>query len=146
MRTSTSRRSLPNHCYAAFTLIEMLVSIAVMAVLVTGIASAIVLATRTAEGAAQPGDLADAAGVVDQITAELAVALSFSERTATAVTFTVPDRDGDEAPETIRYAWSGVAGDPLTRAYKGGEAQAIAQDVQQFNLTYLVKSLAPPAE
>ncbi len=146
MRTSRSSHSLPNHCCAAFTLIEVLVSIAIMAVLVTGIASAIVLATRAADGAGQPAALADATRVIDQMTAELAVALSFSERTNTAVTFTVPDRDGDEAPETIRYAWSGVPGDPLTRTYKGGEATAVADNVHQFNLTYLLKTLTPAAE
>ena len=146
MRTSTSSRSLPNHGYAGFTLIELLVSIAIMAVLVTGIASAIVLATRAAEGAGQPAALADAAQVIDQMTTELAVAISFSERTNTAVTFTVPDRDGDEAPETIRYAWSGVPGEPLTRAYKGGGAMAVARNVHQFNLTYLLKTLTPAAE
>ena len=146
MRFSASTRSLPGRFCAGFTLIEMLVSIAIMTVLVTGIASAIMLATRAAEGAGQPAALAEASRVVDQITAELAVALSFSERTNIAVTFTVPDRDSDEAPETIRYAWSGVAGHPLTRTYNGGATQPIAQNVHHFNVTYLLKSLAPPAE
>jgi len=124
----------------------MLVSVAVMTTLVVGISSAIVLATRTAEGAGQPTALADAARVIDQITADLAVALTFNERTDTEVTFTVPDRDADETPETIRYAWSGVGGDPLTRTYNGGEPYAIAQDVHYFNITYLLKALDPPAE
>lgn len=146
MRTSTSSRSLPNHGYAGFTLIELLVSIAIMAVLVAGIASAIMLATRAAEGAGQPAVQAEAARLIDQMTTDLALTLSFSERTATAVTFTVPDRDDDEAPETIRYAWSGVPGDPLTRTYEGGEAMTIAENVHQFNLTYLLKTLTPPAE
>jgi len=143
MQTSTPSHSLPNHCHAGFTLIEMLVSIAIMSVLVTGIASAIVLATRAAEGAGQPAALADAARVIDQITAELAVALTFSERTGIAVTFTVPDRDADEASETIRYAWSGVDGDPLTRQYNGGATQPIVQNVHYFNVTYLLKTLEP---
>ena len=146
MRTSTSTRSLPGRRRAGFTLIEMLVSIAIMTVLVVGIASAIMLATHAAEGAGQPAALADAARVIDQITAELAVALSFSERTSTVVTFTVPDRDSDDAPETIRYAWSGVDGDPLTRQYNGGATQPIVQNVHYFCVSYLLKTLVPAAE
>ena len=41
--------------------------------------------------------------------ADLQLATGFTERTTKAATFTVPDRDGDSKPETLRYAWSGVA-------------------------------------
>jgi hypothetical protein len=41
---------------------------------------------------------------LDQVLVDVQDAMSFSERTANAVTFKVPDRTGDELPETIRYS------------------------------------------
>lgn len=46
-------------------------------------------------------------------------------------------------PETIRYAWSGTPGDPLTRQVDGGLAAVIAEDVQNLDLGYLLKSVGP---
>jgi hypothetical protein len=73
------------------------------------------------------------------------VAVSFSEQTATAATFTVPDRNGDSLPETIRYAWAG-AGSPITRQVNGlpVPAAVIADNVQSFNLQYFTKTVQPP--
>ena len=68
--------------------------------------------------------------LLDLMTRDLRLALSFSERTPTAVTFTVPDRDGDGDTETIRYAWETPDGDPATNGVapltmKYNEADAI---------------------
>lgn len=66
--------------------------------------------------------------------ADIQLAQSFSENTTTAVTFTVPDRNGDNNPETIRYAWSGNAGDPLTRQYNSGAVVTVAENVHTFHI------------
>ena len=79
---------------------------------------------------------------LSQLTSDLRLALSFTERTANAVTFTVPDRTGDDAVETIRYSWSGTAGDPLLYQINGSTAVTIIANVQQFNLTSLVRTIA----
>src|SRR5690349_22532054 len=87
----------------AFTLIEMLISLAIMALIAAALGSTIVLASRALDQQAGPGATTVAARrATDRLLGELAGATAFSERTATAVTFTVPDRDGDGAPETIR--------------------------------------------
>ena len=52
------------------------------------------------------------------------------------MTFTVADRTGDSAADTIRYAWSGVAGDPLTRQINAGTAVTVAANVQSLQLSY----------
>ena len=39
-------------------------------------------------------------------------------------------------PETIRYAWSGTPGDPLTRQYNGGTVLNVSDYVQFFSLDY----------
>src|SRR6476659_7316558 len=94
----------------AFTLIEMLISLAIMTVIAAALGSTIVLASRALDQQAGPGASTVAARrATALLLGEAAGATAFSDRTATAVTFTVPDRDGDGTPETIRYAWSGVA-------------------------------------
>jgi prepilin-type N-terminal cleavage/methylation domain-containing protein len=128
-----------------FTLIEMVISLAIMAVIATALGSTLVLASRALDQESGPAAQTLATRrASDRLLAELAAASGFSERTATAVTFTVPDRDGDGVPETIRYAWSGTAGAPLTRQYNGGAPDVMLADVQRLNLTYLLRTLDPP--
>ncbi|MBM4074622.1 MAG: hypothetical protein FJ267_03150, partial [Planctomycetes bacterium] len=90
------------------------------------------------------GARAIATDVQKDLLADLQRATGFTERTAKAVTFTVPDRDGNGRPETLRYAWSGTAGNPLTLQVNGGPVQNIALNVQQFALSYQTKSLVAP--
>jgi hypothetical protein len=114
----------------------MVVSAAIISVLMLGMASAMVIAgkavTRTSSDVT-PGAAAQTLGL---IASELRTALTVTELSATAITFTVPDRTGDGNPETIRYAWSGKAGDPLTRQYNGGPAATILDSVQSLSLAY----------
>jgi hypothetical protein len=58
------------------------------------------------------------------------------------IEFSVADRNGDDVPETIRYAWSGAVGTPLTRQYNGGTLVYILTDVRQFSLTYNLKTIS----
>jgi len=119
------------------TLAELLVSMALMTIVLGGIASALVVASHALPGQCSPAAAAlQMSDVADRIADDLAYAQSFTQRSSTAVQFVVPDRDGDTLPDTIRYAWSGTAGDPLTRQYKSGTAVTILEGVQQFNLAY----------
>ena len=86
-------------------------------------------------------DVSKASELIDEITTDLNLAMSFSERTDTAVTFTVPDRDSNGQSETIRYSWSGTSGDSIMREYNGGDAVAVAEDVQYFSLEYILKTI-----
>jgi prepilin-type N-terminal cleavage/methylation domain-containing protein len=128
-----------------FTLIEMVISLAILAVIAAALGSTLVLASRALDQDASPAAATLAARrTTDRMLAELAAATSFSERTATSVTFTMPDRDGDGIPETIRYAWSGNGGDPLTRQYNNGVPDAVAEGVQRLDLGYLLRTVEPP--
>ena len=128
-----------------FTLIEMVISLAIMAVIAAALGSTIVLASRALDQDAGPAAAAIAARrATDRMLADLAAATGFSERTATSVTFTVPDRDGDGVPETIRYAWSGNGGDALTRQYNGGTVESFAEGIQKLNFTYMLRTVDPP--
>ena len=130
-----------------FTLIELLVSLSIMSALMGAMVLSISLAVRSIDDGSSPtGRISAASDALEEITTELGLALSFEERTAYAVSFTVPDRNEDGLRETIRYAWSGVAGDPVTREYNGGPSAAIAENVHHFDLSYLLKAVDPRAD
>ncbi len=130
---------------AGFTLIELMIGLVSSSMLVAGLASAIYISSQALDlDSSTSRQSAIASEVLGKLTADLALARSFSERTATAVTFDVPDRDGDLHPETIRYAWSGTPGDPLTYQYNGGTETTIATDVQSFDLSALTRLMIAP--
>ncbi len=71
-----------------------------------------------------------------EIADDLTMAFTFNTRTATAIEFTVPDRDNNGSDELIRYEWTGTPGDPLMRTYNAGTSTEVASDVYEFNLKY----------
>ncbi len=132
-----------------FTLVEMTVSLAVLSILLIAIGSAIMLAAKTLPQQSDPSrETTSAVMTVEDMTTELQYALAFSVRSATGVEFSVAVRDGDGSRETIRFAWSGTAGDPLTREYNGALAVTVLDDVEQFELLYdtIVSSETMPTE
>jgi len=139
---SRARRGGPGA--VGFTLLELTLSVAVLAILMGTMVSSIVIASRSLDdGATQAGQMLTGADALEQLNADLASATDFAERTATATTFTVPDRTGDGLPETIRYRWSGPPDGQLLRQVNGGPAAVLAEDVQHFSLSYHVKTVAP---
>jgi hypothetical protein len=124
----------------AFTLVELVVSIATLSVLMAGLAAAILLSTHALPDAESPlSAVVDGADVAGQLAEELGTAVWIIEHTTTAITFTVPDRDNDGVPERIRYEWLGTPGDPLTRWYNDGTAVNVLESVNQFDLSYGMK-------
>ena len=128
------------------TLVEMLVSLSVLSIIVVACGSTMRLMTRNlaARDNNPTTQAAAARAAVDQITDDLNLALSIPEMTPSALTITVPDRNGDGQPETIRYAWSGVAGAPLTVQYNGGTPVSLAENVQALNFTSFARTVGPP--
>ena len=130
------------HRSRAFTLVEVMVSMAILSIVIVGMTSAIVLATRSVP-AAESGTnrTIDTADLVGQISAELRYAITITERSTSSIAFTVADRTGDSFPETIRYSWSGTAGDPLVRTVNGVSAVTVLADVETFDLSYHVSTI-----
>ena len=124
----------------AFTLIEMVVSVLAGSILITGMASAIYMATSASDRGKGLETSVNAALAMNQMSVDLAEALVFHERGTTAVEFDVSDRDGDGNPERVRYEWSGVAGDPLQVVVNAEPASAILPDVSHLNLKYAYRS------
>lgn len=128
---------------AAFTLTELTVSMLVMTVLLGALASAIALASRALpDSSSELAAVSDAARAAEQLSGELFNAVTVGERLPNSVSFTVADRDGDSSPESIRYAWSGTAGDPLTREYNAGPAVNVIDHLYDFTLTYTTKTVS----
>lgn len=126
----------------AYSLIELVVSIAISTMLLVGIGSALLIATKANDpslAANQP--LRDGNATAFKMLNELRVAQSFSERTPASVQFTIADRTGDATPETIRYAWSGTVGDPLTRQFNGGAAVTLLENVHLLTLAFQVRNV-----
>ncbi|WP_428937604.1 prepilin-type N-terminal cleavage/methylation domain-containing protein [Fontivita pretiosa] len=122
---------------AGFTLVEVVLTVVIVAVIMLGIQSAMLLAGRASpdrNGAA--ATILRAASAVDQLREDLAYATSVSVTGATSIEFVVADRNNDGSPETIRYSWSGVAGDPLLRSINARPAVAIASDVRVLQFVY----------
>ena len=132
---------IPSHQRAGYTLIELTVSLAVTSLILVGIGSAIVLTGRAIpDGQGSAADAIEAGDVMARLSNELQHAQFFAERSEHTVTFTVPDRDADDSPERISYAWSGVSGDPLTRTYNNQPSHVIVPDVNEFALSWHSRS------
>lgn len=130
---------------SGYTFIELLLASATASILMAGSAGSIYIASQAMnldQGAAV--ELANADIGIDRVMDDLRHALAFTERTTTAVTFTVPDRDGDDVPEKLRYAWSGVAGTELSASINDSTPSVVVADVQTLNFNYLERFVEAP--
>lgn len=131
---STASHPLPRRGY---TLLETMVSLAVMSILLVSIGSSIVIATQAIPTTTSPAmQSIDTGRAMGRIASELQYATGFRVISPTAVEFTVHDRDNDGDEELIRYAWGGTAGQPITRTYNGGTAVNLVASAAKFNLAY----------
>jgi prepilin-type N-terminal cleavage/methylation domain-containing protein len=128
------------------TLVELMVSLALVTIIVAACGSMLMLMGKAvANDKSNVGsDATVARSATDQVIDDLKVATAVTEQAATAVTMSVPDRDGDGQPETIRYAWSGTPGDPLTRAYNSRPIGVVADNVRALNFGFLGKTVGKP--
>ena len=139
------RKTHPHRKTKAFTLIEMVMSLSITGILLAACGSILVLSLRSLESEKSPAtQTALASNAMQEVAREVSLAISFKARSAEGqkpviLDFLVPDRDGDSAPESIRYEWSGNAGDPLTRSYNSSTPVTIALNVQDFSLSYLTR-------
>jgi Tfp pilus assembly protein PilW len=126
-------------------LIELVVALAISSTLLLAMGSVVLVSTKAIPTANnRTSSIVAGSRALSSISSDVFFATSVTELTATAITFTVPDRNNDGHPETIRYAWSGNAGDPLTRQYNGGNVISIIPRIQSFNLTFDKRQVLAP--
>lgn len=127
----------------AFTLVELVVAISIMSLLLAAIGASMVIASKALPASNSSNDfIRQGTDIVEHIASEIRYADSFSNLESTSIAFNVADRDNNLLPETIRYSWSGVLGDPLIRQYNDGAPITIVENVCQFSLVYDTKIAA----
>lgn len=124
-----------------FSLVELLVAMAMSATVMIGAVAAIGICGRAFRSAADGVRSAGAIDALAQMSADIELAIAFTERTDTATTFWVPDRTGDGAPELLRYAWGGTVGDPLTFSMNGSTPVTVLSGVRDLSLDYIVAAV-----
>ncbi|HBE68456.1 MAG TPA: hypothetical protein DDW52_09950 [Planctomycetaceae bacterium] len=120
-----------------YTLIEMLVASASATVLIAGLGSSVYIVSRAFDDA--DGTVVqelDSSLVLEDMLADIQLAERFTVRSSNQVEFTVPDRDGDGADETISYTWSGTEGDPLLRVVNGSSPEAVVASVANLSFDF----------
>lgn len=123
---------------AGFTFVELLVSILASSILLVGLNAALFVSLKASDTSLTPVRATnEGLGLLAEISADLQFAIGVTEATATSISIVVPDRDADSYPETIRYAWSGTIGAPLTRTFNSGAETEIVDDVHSLYFTYL---------
>lgn len=126
-----------------FSLFELVVSVAVMTTIMLGLGSAMLIAGRALpQGENAATQTIAASEALERMTAELQYATAVTQRSATLIEFTVPDRSGDGVPETIRYEWAGTPGAPLIRQYNATAPIAVLSDVHEFALAYNMETIS----
>ena len=96
---------------AAFTLVEVVLAVAITAVIGLALVGIMVMAQRGLASATAEGTSAHQADrALQMMLTDINLATSITTQTATSITMVVPARNGDTQPETITYAWSGTAG------------------------------------
>lgn len=127
---TTTRRST-----RGFTLVEIAMSLLVLGIVATAAGGLLVLAARIWPGRAIDRGGRTLSAALGQMAEDLAQATSVEGVAGNWIRFTVPDRDGDSAPESIVYSWSGVAGEPLMRQLSGYSPAAITGPLDRFQLS-----------
>jgi hypothetical protein len=120
---------------------------AAASILVAGMASTMFVALRASNPSQTPAaGMLTALSCMSDMSAELQYALSVTISTPPrTIEVVVPDRsDVDAANETVRYAWSGVAGQPLTRQFNGGTVVSVIPSVQSFTVEPFPAAPATP--
>lgn len=129
---------------AGYTLIELVVSMGAASVLLAALASAVTVSTQSWSTDLSPRRQAEASDSTQRMHDDLRSAVQFTERTSRAATFQIPDRDGDGIRETVRYAWSGTPGDPLTVSLNSQPAEELVASVQEFQFDWQTRTLTAP--
>ena len=116
---------------------ELVITLAVLAMIMGALGSAVLIASRAAPGRSSAAEAVLAVQAAqDLIASELRYAQGVSQATPTSLAFTIPDRTGDGAAETVRYSWAGAAGAPLLRQLNALPPAELLADVHELGFEY----------
>lgn len=115
---------------------ELVVALALSALVLAGLQSVLLMAFKAVPDKTQTVTPIEQARAMDRLRADLLCATVIRSAASRALEFSVPDRDGDGAEDTITYSWSGNAGATLLRSFNGGPPEALTGAVAQMKFAY----------
>ncbi len=119
----------------AFTLAELAVSLAVSSILIVGAGAVLTTTMKQVDrGRDANATRRSLSRTLDAITADCAVATAIDRSSPYKLILTVPDRTGDNTPETISYVWSNQRNGTITRTFNA-ESSIIATGIDSFTFT-----------
>ena len=121
------------------TLLELMVSMTISSVLLSGMATSIYLAGRSASSSGATSDTMTATRLAVQLKDELRFATYIIEWSDQRIDFVVADRTNDGVPDRIYYEWDGHPGSPLLRSINGTTPQVLTNDVMEFDVNYVLQ-------
>ncbi len=128
----------------AFTLLEMVMSMAVLAIILGAVGSAMMIASRVlpSDTDAESNALR-AREAARRIAEELSTATAIISATDRSIEFEVPDRNKDGSPEQISFSWSGTIGDPILMTLNG-QTSTLESGVRALELAYRRETRSTP--
>ena len=118
-----------------FTLVELVVALAIFSVIVGVLGTTLFVAQRGTETIGnQTASIAAARQLIDRVADDLTRTVGLSFQSDTLVQFEIPDEDGDGFSEIIRYRWSVEPGRDVTRQLNDAAPIVVARSVRQFRI------------
>jgi prepilin-type N-terminal cleavage/methylation domain-containing protein len=125
-----------------FTLVEMVLSLAIIGLVAVCISSVTVLAGK-AMPSPRDRDVSNVASreTCARIAGEIASAVTINTMGPASIDFTVPDRDDDGINERYTYSWGGTPGDPILWTYNGSANQVLVDNARAFDIAMSADSV-----
>lgn len=126
------------HCASArgaFTLPELVVSVAVAGLIVASLGSALSIAARSIRPDATAATSLDVARCMITLQNDLQFASRVLDRSSRSIKVLTTDADATGGPDIVEYSWTGVTSTPLLRSVNGSTAVPVCDAVTDFSLT-----------
>ena len=143
MVSITSRKNDAPGSRYGHSLIEVMIALPLLTAIVLAAGGLIAVASKSRS--LSEGLIADQIASLQtsqQFLSDLQFAASIADSSDHSIEFSVSDRTGDGMPESIRYNWSGVEGDPLSYQINEMRPVVIAEKVDNFTLTQTIRKIS----
>lgn len=135
-KASTARGRTGRRRCRGFTLIEMVTTIAITSIVLTATSGLLGMMAQTGTRLQSDEKIRTAAALgMYRMRSELRTATTLIRSTPQSIRFTHPDVTGDDAVDSIEYAWSGTRGDPLGRSVNDEAPRILIEDCQKFTIS-----------
>ena len=140
------RRNLFRRLRAAYTLVELSVALPLVTVLSLGMASAVLITTRSVPTQTSPVLTShNYAKVLESIERDLRTATEILLYKPNGIIVRVPNRDADPRPEQISYKWSTIGQNSvLIRQINGDPEEVLLSGLRSFAFGYRTANATKP--